>query len=34
MPFLDITVIPVVTTRKAAYLEHSGRMMPLFRESG
>jgi uncharacterized protein YbaA (DUF1428 family) len=34
MPFLDITVIPVVTTRKAAYLEHSGRMMPLFREYG
>lgn len=34
MPFLDITVIPVVTARKAAYLEHSSKMMPLFREHG
>lgn len=34
MPFLDITVIPVVTADKAAYLEHSRRISPLFREHG
>lgn len=34
MPFLDITVIPVVTAKKDAYLEHSARMSPLFREVG
>lgn len=34
MPFLDITVIPVPTDKKAAYLDHSRRMMPLFREYG
>lgn len=34
MPFLDITVIPVLTADKAAYLEHSRRMTPLFREYG
>ncbi len=34
MPFLDITVIPVATTDKAAYLDHSRKMTPLFREHG
>jgi uncharacterized protein YbaA (DUF1428 family) len=34
MPFLDITVIPVVTADKAAYLDHSRKMSPLFREQG
>ena len=34
MPFLDITVIPVPTAKKSAYLEHSRRMSPLFREYG
>ena len=34
MPFLDITVIPVRTADKAAWLEHSRRMSPLFREQG
>lgn len=34
MPFLDITVIPVVTDKKDAYLEHSSVMSPLFREHG
>mgnify|MGYP006192269781 CR=1 FL=1 len=34
MPFLDITVIPVVTAKKAAYLEHSRKTTPLFKEYG
>ncbi len=34
MPFLDITVIPVRTADKAAYLAHSRKMTPLFREAG
>lgn len=34
MPFLDITVIPVPTTGKAAYLEHSRKTTPLFKEYG
>ncbi|TAJ60205.1 DUF1428 domain-containing protein [Brevundimonas sp.] len=34
MPFLDITVIPVPTAGKAAYLEHSRKTTPLFREYG
>ncbi|WP_420470895.1 DUF1428 domain-containing protein [Brevundimonas sp. FT23042] len=34
MPFVDITVIPVKTGNKAAYLDHSARTSPLFREVG
>lgn len=34
MPFLDITVIPVPTANKAAYLEHSRKTTPLFLEHG
>jgi uncharacterized protein YbaA (DUF1428 family) len=34
MPFLDITVIPVPTAKKDAYLKHSTVMSPLFREQG
>lgn len=34
MPFVDITVIPVKTANKTAYLEHSARTSPLFREQG
>ena len=34
MPFLDITVIPVPTANKAAYLEHSRQTTPFFKEAG
>ena len=34
MPFLDITVIPVPTASRAAYIEHSRRMTVLFKEAG
>lgn len=34
MPFLDIVVIPVSTANKAAYLEHSRRQTPVFKEHG
>jgi uncharacterized protein YbaA (DUF1428 family) len=34
MPFLDITVIPVPTANKAAYLEHSRETTPFFRAHG
>jgi uncharacterized protein YbaA (DUF1428 family) len=34
MPFLDITVIPVPTANKAAYLAHSASTSPFFREQG
>ena len=34
MSFLDVTVIPVPTDKKAAYLEHARRMVPIFREHG
>ncbi|MFC5390727.1 DUF1428 domain-containing protein [Brevundimonas bullata] len=34
MPFLDITVIPVPNANKAAYLEHSAKTSPFFREKG
>lgn len=34
MPFLDITVIPVPTANKAAYLAHSRETTPYFREHG
>ena len=34
MPFLDITVIPVATVDKAAYLEHSRKNTPIFKEHG
>lgn len=34
MPFLDITVIPVPTANKAAYLEHSRHTTPFFKEHG
>lgn len=34
MPFLDITVIPVPTENKAAYLEHSALTAPLFKAAG
>lgn len=34
MPFLDITVIPVPTANKAAYLEHSRKTTPFFKEHG
>ncbi len=34
MPFLDITVIPVPTANKAAYLDHSRKTTPFFKEHG
>ena len=34
MPFLDITVIPVKTGDREAYLDHSRKMSALFREAG
>ncbi|MGZ9113330.1 MAG: DUF1428 domain-containing protein [Brevundimonas sp.] len=34
MPFLDITVIPVPVANKAAYLEHSRKTTPFFKEQG
>lgn len=34
MPFLDITVIPVRTADKAAYLDHSRQVTPLFKDYG
>ena len=34
MPFLDITVIPVPTANKAAYLAHSRHSTLLFKEHG
>ena len=34
MAFLDITVIPVPTAGKAAYLEHSRKTTPFFKEQG
>mgnify|MGYP000863864265 CR=1 FL=1 len=34
MSFLDITVIPVPTANKAAYLEHSRQSTPLFKDYG
>ncbi|CAN7266877.1 DUF1428 domain-containing protein [Brevundimonas sp. LjRoot202] len=34
MPFLDITVIPVPTANKAAYLEHSRQTTPFFKKAG
>ena len=34
MPFLDITVIPVPTANKAAYLEHSRTSTIVFKEYG
>ncbi len=34
MPFLDITVIPVPTANKAAYLEHSRKTTPFFKAQG
>ena len=34
MAFLDITLIPVPTANKAAYLEHSRQCTPLFKECG
>ena len=34
MSFLDITVIPVPTANKAAYLEHSRQSTTLFKEYG
>ena len=34
MSFLDITVIPVPTANKAAYLEHSRLTTPFFKEAG
>jgi uncharacterized protein YbaA (DUF1428 family) len=34
MPFLDITVIPVPTANKAAYLDHSRHTTPFFKEHG
>jgi len=34
MPFLDITVIPVPTANKAAYLEHSLHTTPFFKAQG
>ena len=34
MPFIDITVIPVPTDKKDAYLKHSADTSPLFREAG
>ncbi|TPW05284.1 MAG: hypothetical protein FD125_787 [bacterium] len=32
MPFVDIVVLPVPTANKAAWLEHSRRQTPLFKE--
>jgi len=34
MSFLDITLIPVPTANKAAYLEHSRQTTPSFKEHG
>ena len=34
MPFIDITVIPVPTANKAAYLDHSRLTTPWFKECG
>lgn len=34
MSFLDITVVPVPTGNKAAYLDHSRKMTPFFKEHG
>lgn len=34
MPFVDITVIPVKTADKDAYLAHSAKQSPLFRAHG
>lgn len=34
MPFLDITVIPVPTANKAAYLEHSRNSTIVFKDYG
>ena len=34
MPFLDITVIPVATADKAAWLEHSRKTTLIFKEHG
>lgn len=34
MPFLDITVIPVLTSRKEAYLEHARNTAIMFKEYG
>jgi uncharacterized protein YbaA (DUF1428 family) len=34
MPFLDIVVIPVLTAGKDAYLDHSRRTTPFFKEHG
>lgn len=34
MPFLDITVIPVVTADKAAWLEHSRKTTLIFKDHG
>ena len=34
MPFLDITVIPVPTANRAAYLDHSRQTTPFFKEHG
>ena len=34
MPFLDITVIPVPTANKDAYLEHSRQTTVMFKEQG
>ena len=34
MPFLDITVIPVPTANKTAYLDHSRATTPFFKEQG
>lgn len=34
MSFLDITVIPVPTANKSAYLEHSRKTTPFFKEQG
>ncbi len=34
MPFLDITVIPVPTAKKSAYMDHSRQMTVFFKECG
>lgn len=34
MSYLDITVIPVATDQKAAYLAHSQRVAAIFKENG
>ena len=34
MAFLDITLVPVPTANKAAYLDHSRHCTPLFKEFG